>query len=139
METPYQTQDDYYTANDRFFVCSRHTPEVDISHYRLVIEGDGVGNPLALTYDDLLSMEQQVLPVYLECAGNHRSMFETVLGETLDKRPELIELRWGLGAVGMAEWRGVRLRDVLELAEIKPQAVHVCPIGLDVEAEEGRR
>ena len=137
VETPCQTQDDYYTANDRFFVCSRHTPEVDVSRYRLVIEGDGVGNPLELTYDDLQSMQQQILPVYLECAGNHRSMFETVLGETLDKRPELIELRWGLGAVGMAEWRRVRLRDVLALAEIKPQAVHVCPIGLDVEAEEG--
>ena len=46
-------------------------------------------------------------------------------------------MRWGLGAVGMAEWRGVRLRDVLALAEIKPQAVHVCPIGLDVETDEG--
>lgn len=131
------TQSDYYTPNDRFFVCSYYTPEVDVSSYRLVIEGDGVGKPLTLSHGDLQAMEQHTLPAYLECAGNHRAMFETVLGETLDKRPELIELRWGLGGVGMAQWRGVRLRDVLTLAQIKPQAVHVCPVGLDIETEGG--
>ena len=65
-------------------------------------------------------------------------MFETVLGEPLDKRPELIELRWGLGGVGMAEWRGVSAtRCPCVLAQIKPEAVHVCPVGLDVDGEEG--
>ena len=137
LETPYQTQDNYYTPNERFFLCSLRTPEVDIAAYRLVVEGDGVAKRLELTYQDLSAMEQHVLPVYLECAGNHRAMFETVLGERLDKRPELIELRWGLGAIGMAQWRGVRLHDVLELASISARAVHVCPVGLDVDVEEG--
>ena len=126
LETPFEEQDGYYTPNQRFFVCSLRTPALDLASYRLVVEGDGVGKRLELTYADLRALAQQTLPAYLECAGNHRSMFETVLGESLDERPELIELRWGLGGVGMAEWRGVRLRDVLKLAEIKPDAVHVA-------------
>ena len=137
LETPYESHDTYYTPNDRFFVCSFRTPDIDITRYRLTIEGDGVGRPLTLTHDDLRAMVQRTVPAYLECAGNHRSLFETVLGEPLDKRPEMVELRWGLGAVGMAKWRGVRLRDVLALAEIKPDAVQVCPVGLDVDTEEG--
>jgi len=137
LETPYHTQDSYYTSNDRFFVCSLRTPRIDVAGYRLIVHGDAVGKSLALSYEDLLSMPQHVLPAYIECAGNHRSMFETVLGKRLDKRPQLIELRWGLGAVGMAEWKGVRMRDVLELAQITPQALHVCPVGLDTDVEEG--
>jgi DMSO/TMAO reductase YedYZ molybdopterin-dependent catalytic subunit len=36
----------------------------------------------------------------------------------------------------MAEWRGVPLRHVLELAGLAPDAVHVCPIGLDQSPDE---
>ena len=42
LETPFHEQDDYYTSNDRFFVCSLKTPGIDLSNYRLVIEGNGV-------------------------------------------------------------------------------------------------
>ena len=36
----------------------------------------------------------------------------------------------------MAEWSGVRLRDVLRQAKIRDSAYHVCPVGLDVGLED---
>jgi len=137
LEAPLERQTGLLTPNDAFFVCSvGATPIVDAGTWRLAIEGDAVTTPLALSYDDLLAMEQHTLPVYVECAGNHRALFETVMHEPLNRRPHMEELLWTLGGVGMATWRGVRLRDVLARAGIKDDAYHVCPIGLDRDAEE---
>ncbi len=59
------------------------------------------------------------------------------MGEKLDKRPQVTELKWGLGAVGMAEWRGVPLRHVLEAVGIKENAFHVCATGGESDSREG--
>ena len=137
LEAPLERQTGLLTPNDAFFVCSAGTtPIIDAGTWRLGIEGDAIDKPLALTYDDLLAMEQHTLPVYLECAGNHRALFETVMNEPLNRRPHMEELLWTLGGVGMAEWRGVRLRDVLTRAGINDSAYHVCPIGLDHDDDE---
>ena len=45
--------------------------------------------------------------------------------------------QWKLGAIGVARWRGVPLREVLERAGITRRAVDVMPAGLD--ADRGRR
>jgi DMSO/TMAO reductase YedYZ molybdopterin-dependent catalytic subunit len=50
----------------------------------------------------------------LECAGNGRSQFS----------PTTDGLPWRLGAVGCARWTGVRLKDVLEHAGVRPSAVY---------------
>ena len=48
--------------------------------------------------------------------------------------------QWGTGGVGNGEWTGVALRDVLELAGIRDNAVSVLLVGLDKESpEEGFR
>lgn len=140
LEMPFARQQDYLTPNPCFFVCNeRPTPRVEVSSYRLSVEGDAISRGLELSYDDLKAMPQRSVLALIECAGNQRMLFESVLGERLDKRPHMTEIMWGLGGAGMAEWTGVALRDVLKLAGIRPQAIHVCPVGLDRggQADEG--
>jgi sulfane dehydrogenase subunit SoxC len=50
-----------------------------------------------------------------------------VLGKAVDPA----QLPWGQGAVSNAEWTGVSLSHVLDLADISPDAVYVMPEGLD--------
>jgi DMSO/TMAO reductase YedYZ molybdopterin-dependent catalytic subunit len=138
LEFPIKDQDTYITPTERFFVCnSGTTPRIDAQDYKLVICGEGVSENVTLSYGDLKSMPQIEVPAMLECAGNHRSLFRDVMGIELNKRPQLKELVWSFGAVGMAEWRGVRLGEVLEKAGIKDNAYHVCLKGSDVDALEG--
>lgn len=87
---------------------------------RLVVEGE-VERPLALGVEDLLAMPRRSLVVTLECAGNGRAFLE----------PPVTGEQWRLGAVGTAEWTGVPLRHVLELARLRPAAVEVLFAGAD--------
>jgi DMSO/TMAO reductase YedYZ molybdopterin-dependent catalytic subunit len=61
----------------------------------------------------------------LECAGNGRTLYDKLYG-----RPAA-GTRWGLGAFGVAEWRGVPLAALLERAGLRPSAVDVLVSGLD--------
>ena len=138
LEAPLDAQDGYLTANERFFVCnSGTTPIVDAERHMVHVHGDGVGNELKLSIADLETMPQRNVPAVLECAGNHRFLFREVAGETLDRRSQVTELMWGLGAVGMARWRGVPLCHILELARLDQEAVHVCPRGAETDSREG--
>jgi DMSO/TMAO reductase YedYZ molybdopterin-dependent catalytic subunit len=67
----------------------------------------------------------------MECAGNRRVLFAEAYGRRFEGTA------WGRGAIGTAEWTGVRLRDLLEPAGITPGARDVMPEGLD--AIRGRR
>ncbi|MDR7483668.1 MAG: molybdopterin-dependent oxidoreductase, partial [Armatimonadota bacterium] len=58
-------------------------------------------------------------------AGNGRSFFELAYGRRAQGT------QWRLGAVGVAEWTGVPLREILARAGIKRTAVDVMPEGLD--------
>lgn len=136
MEPPFERQRGFLTRNEDFFVCSYTTPEVDVATWRLQLTGNGLEKPLTLDHATLAAMPQRTVAAYLECAGNHRTLFETVLGADLSARRDVTITRWHLGGVGMAEWRGVPLRDVLALAGVRPEAAHVMPVGIDVNAEE---
>ena len=61
----------------------------------------------------------------IECAGNGRSFFTSQQGTPATGS------QWGLGAVGVARWRGVPLGAVLDRAGITRRAVDVMPEGLD--------
>ncbi len=118
---------DYLVSSDRFFVRD-HTctpPPIDETTWRLRVHGAGVENPLELTYDDILALPSVTVTRFIECAGNGRSLFAIQQGRMAQGG------QWLLGAVGVAEWTGVRLSDVLDLAGLKSQAVDVMPIGLD--------
>ena len=56
-----------------------------------------------------------------QCSGNRRGLFE----------PHVAGVEWGVGAMGNAVWRGVRLKDVLAKAGVKADAVEVVLNGAD--------
>jgi len=56
-----------------------------------------------------------------QCSGNRRVLFE----------PHVPGVEWGVGAMGNAVWKGVRLKDVLARAGVKPVALEVVFDGAD--------
>ena len=116
----------YLVPNELFFVRNHtRTPRLDAATWRLRVEGSGVTRAVDVSYEDLLNLPPVSVIRYIECAGNGRSFFEVTYGRRASGT------QWKLGAVGVAEWTGVRLRDVLERAGLKRTAVDVMPEGLD--------
>jgi DMSO/TMAO reductase YedYZ molybdopterin-dependent catalytic subunit/cytochrome c5 len=123
IETPVELLDSWITPVERFYIRSHlYTPAVDAAKWRCKIEGL-VEKPLELSMDELRAFPPVELPVTLECAGNGRAMF----------RPRVLGTQWSWGAVGTARWRGVRLRDVLERARLKPAVRHITFDGTDAQ------
>ena len=116
----------FITPIDRFYLRSHSpTPTIDISSWSLKIEGTGVEIPVELSYAELEAMPQVTLTRTMECAGNGRRFYKEHFGVEGEGG------QWRMGAMGCAEWTGVRLRDVLQRAGVKPRARDVMPIGLD--------
>jgi DMSO/TMAO reductase YedYZ molybdopterin-dependent catalytic subunit len=116
----------YLVPNELFFVRNHtRTPRVDVAGWRLRIDGSGVQRSLELTYDELVGLPSVSVMRYVECAGNGRSFFETYQGKKAQGT------QWKLGAIGVAEWTGVPLREILDRAGVKRTAVDVMPEGLD--------
>ena len=123
LETPLHELDDLIVPNELFFVRSHApVPTIAPADYRLQVTGH-VERELQLSLDDLRGMPQQTITAFLECSGNSRSRFDPIADGT----------QWGNGAVGTAEWTGVRLRDVLEMAGVREGAVDVVSQGGDLE------
>ncbi|GAA1581899.1 sulfite oxidase [Actinomadura kijaniata] len=124
----------YLTPADRFFVRNHvATPRVDARTWRLKLWGDGLHRspteerPVEFTYEDLLGMPAETLTAFIECTGNARGLYASQQGQQASGTP------WGLGAVGVARWRGVRLATVLERAGLLREAVDLLPRGLDAD------
>ncbi len=116
----------YLTPVDRFFVRNQSvTPRVGVGDWRLRIEGPGVTRPLSLSYDEILSLPSVTVVRALECAGNGRAFFAVEHGHALEGHG------WMLGGVGVAEWTGVPLTELLQRAGALESAVDVMPIGAD--------
>jgi sulfane dehydrogenase subunit SoxC len=116
----------YVVPNELFFVRNHsRTARLDLAPWRLRVEGAGVSNPQDFTYDEILAMPSVTVTRFVECAGNGRSFFEASYGKKAQGG------QWKLGAVGVAEWTGVPLREVLDRAGLKRTAVDVMPEGLD--------
>jgi DMSO/TMAO reductase YedYZ molybdopterin-dependent catalytic subunit len=80
-----------------------------------------VEKPFAINYEQLMTLEPVTTSVTLECAGNNRNFLE----------PKVKGVQWRLGAVGNAEWTGVRLWALLNRAIPKPNACEVVLEGAD--------
>ena len=119
------------TPNELFFIRNHGPiPEVDPSSYRLTVRGL-VNESLALSLEELSQrFERATVTAYLSCAGNRRSELAAIA-------PIPNQEPWGPGATGNAEWRGFRLRDVLQAAGLETGAGHVAFAGLDRCEEEG--
>ena len=98
----------------------------DPSDWRLEVGGE-VGRELSLSLEDLGSLPQHTVRVTMECAGNGRA--------TVHPRP--LSQPWLTGAVGTADWSGVRLADVLHRAEPTSAGVDVVFTGADHGVERG--
>ncbi len=121
METPPALLDSWITPNRRFFVRSHfYIPQIEAGKWQLSIEGL-VEKPYRLTLAELGRMPSVERVVTMECAGNGRAYFE----------PHVAGIQWRKGAVGTARWKGVRVRDLLARAGLKPEAKHIAFDGAD--------
>ena len=122
LETPLKDLGAEITANELFFVRNNYDgPEIDPAQYALKVDGE-VDNPLTLSLADLRRAGPMVTEtITLECAGNGRGFYN----------PKAPGLQWENGAVGTAIWGGIRLSEVLRLAQPRPSAAHVVPDGND--------
>jgi DMSO/TMAO reductase YedYZ molybdopterin-dependent catalytic subunit len=124
LETPFVVFDkDVVTPNDQFYVrwhWSNLPNHVDAEAFRLQVRGE-VNTALTLSLRDLLAMPAVDLVAVNQCSGNSRGFTQ----------PRVAGAQWGNGAMGNARWTGVRLKDVLDRAGVKADAVAVRFNGLD--------
>ena len=131
LEARLENMDGLITPNRYFFVRNNsNSLELDASDWRLSVEGDAVEEPMELTYDEIERLPGRTLVSYLECAGNHRAMFDLLQGRKTSGT------QWMTGAVGNGEWTGTALRDVLTLAGVHASAASVLLVGLDTKSPE---
>ena len=123
-ETPVQEFASYLTPNSRFFVRSHFGPPpaelLSNQNWRLRV-GGLVYRPLTFTLQDLKQFEEVTLTAVVQCSGNGRAFH----------RPKVPGVQWERGAIGNAQWTGVRLRDVLAKAGVQTGAYHVQFQGAD--------
>jgi len=122
----------YLVPAENFYVRDHtSTPLIDARTWQLKVFGSGlrgapgIGSAVTFSYEDLLGMPSVTVTSFIECAGNAREFFWLQQGDTVTSVP------WLLGGIGVAEWRGVRLADVLDRAGLAPDAADVMPQGLD--------
>lgn len=123
-ETPLNYFNEVFTPNKAFFVRYHLTniPRVDLHEWKLTIGGDAITQPVEFTIPELKKSFKLVeIAAVNQCAGNRRGLFQ----------PHVSGVQWGNGAMGNARWRGVRLRDVLNKAGIKQNALEVVAGGTD--------
>ena len=124
LETPFEVFDQgVFTPNDRFFVRWHWAiiPEsIAADTFRLAVHGH-VKQTVSLSLNELAALPQFEIAAVNQCSGNSRGLFT----------PRVPGGQWGNGAMGNARWTGVRLRDVLDRAGVKPGAVQVRFKGLD--------
>lgn len=124
FETPIEYFRTAITPNDAFFVRYHIAgiPEVNAADWTLTVGGESAGQELKLTLDQLKKdFERVEITAVCQCSGNRRGLFV----------PHVSGVQWGVGAMGNAVWRGVRLRDILNKAGVKADALEVTFDGAD--------
>jgi DMSO/TMAO reductase YedYZ molybdopterin-dependent catalytic subunit len=122
----------YVTPYDRFFVRNHTTTTfVNPKTWRLELFGDALrGRPLrgqgkTFSYRELEQLPRESVTAFIECAGNGRRYFAD------QEKQAAAGTAWTLGGIGVATWTGVPLREILERAGVRPNAVDVMAEGLD--------
>lgn len=114
--------------NAHFYVRNHfQIPLLEAETWRLSV-GGLVERPLSLSLRDLQRLPSHTEVVTLECAGNGRALLD----------PPVDGEKWEWGAVSTAEWTGVPLVEVLDLAGAHAGASEVLFRGADGGAVAGR-
>jgi DMSO/TMAO reductase YedYZ molybdopterin-dependent catalytic subunit len=126
-ETPLEGVASWVTPNRLFFVRNHFAvPAIDAQKWELTLDGL-VARPAKWTFAQLAAMPQHTVFATVECAGNGRSFLQE----------KAAGVQWGAGAIGHAEWTGVRLRDLLQPAGIAAGSLEVVFEGADRGTEDG--
>ncbi|WP_074407079.1 MULTISPECIES: sulfite oxidase [Aquimarina] len=110
--------DDKITPNKYMFIRNNGLipNTINAKNWTLTIDGESVVQKKTYTLAELKSkFKQYTYQLTLECGGNGRSEFD----------PPAKGNQWTVGAVSCAKWTGIRLRDLLEDAGIKDNAVYI--------------
>ena len=118
----------YITPIEQFYIRNEYgtpnaedEPRVDPRHWQLKIHGNGIKNPLTISYEDLLRMPSRSIIATMECAGNGRSLFWEQQGMTAAPQ-QVSGSGWGLGGIGQAEWQYVPMSHILSLVGLSDDA-----------------
>src|SRR3954471_4525438 len=124
----YETPIEYFrtplTPNRAFFVRWHLAaiPQIALKDWSLSVGGDSAERGLNFTLNELKKeFKPAQVTAVCQCSGNRRGLFE----------PHVAGVEWGVGAMGNAVWRGVRLKDVLAKAGVKGDALEVVFDGAD--------
>jgi sulfite dehydrogenase len=111
------------TPNDQFFVRYHLSdiPRIDAKTWKLAVGGEGANEEIQLGLDDLKQLPSAEVVALCQCSGNRRGLFQ----------PHVAGVEWGYGAMGCARWKGVRLKDLLDKAGVKKEAIEVVLDGAD--------
>jgi DMSO/TMAO reductase YedYZ molybdopterin-dependent catalytic subunit len=125
LETPFEVFDKgVFTPNDQHYVSwhwANFPSEIDVDKFRLNVRGH-VNQTLSLSTKDILhGLPRVELAAVSQCAGNSRIYMQ----------PRVPGAQWANGSMSNALWTGVRLKDVLDRAGVKPGALQVRFGGLD--------
>jgi DMSO/TMAO reductase YedYZ molybdopterin-dependent catalytic subunit len=125
LETPWEVFDKgVFTPNDEFYVRWHWAvipTEINVDTFKLNVHGH-VSRETSMSLNDILhGLPRVELAAVNQCSGNSRGFFQ----------PRVTGGEWANGAMGNALWTGVRLKDVLDRAGVKPGAVQVRFRGLD--------
>jgi sulfite oxidase len=124
VETPPHLLNDEITPGDKMFIRNNGLPpeEIDANDWVLTIDGESVVKAKNYSIAELKSkFKKHTYQLTLECGGNGRAGFN----------PPASGNQWTEGAVSCGKWTGVRLKDVLNDAGIKPEAVYIGYYGKD--------
>lgn len=124
FETPIEYFRTPITRNDAFFVRYHLAgiPQVKAESWRLAIDGDSAERPMELDLRQLVrDFPMAEVTAVCQCSGNRRGLFQ----------PHVAGVEWGVGAMGNAVWRGVRLKDLLARAGVKAGTVEAVFDGAD--------
>jgi DMSO/TMAO reductase YedYZ molybdopterin-dependent catalytic subunit len=123
-ETPAHLLDHDTTPTHHLFVRNNGLPPLvtDPQTWRLQVAGEACLRPASFSIAELKSQfKSYSYDLQLECGGNGRAEF----------RPRASGNQWTTGAVGCPQWRGVRVKDVLDYCGVSEQARYLGFLGAD--------
>ena len=124
LETPRHYFASAFTPNEAFYVrwhLENIPNAIDLKDWKLRVEGN-VTRPAAFSLPELTKKFKEVsFAAVNQCSGNSRSRLQ----------PRVAGGQWGNGAMGNALWTGVKLREILDAAGVKPGSMQVQFQGLE--------